>query len=503
MLQVAQSLGAKMGQQAVPGGAFVSAGEGGVFVSAAALKPAPAGGSTAVSLSAGPAAAAGTPSPSGRHRRRLLATATDAQAQMVVGGTAAPTASGWGVGLVYSTSAQAALATAVGSQLPGGSVLVDGLAALSWIAGTGASATPPTLDGTSSYVLLRLPAPGYVSARATACLRYDAATNKLTGSLPGLAGGAGTEPAAFVSYDSATGLVTCRVTALGSYVVAQGPLPPPPSPPPPSPPPPPPPSPSPPPPPPPSPPPPSPPGVLPSPVSSVSSPPPLPIPNTVDLTATINMNTTQVAGTADQLIFRSDMLQALAAALQLPLSAITLLAVEPRNYTVKVLIKLTIPTDEDTASVNARIDALIAQPLAVLPGDFTSKYGIAAAKVDAGFVDSIDNRAPGTSTPESPAPTPAPGDVPATSEEEKSSAAGAIAGGVVGGVVVLAIVAVMATIWYRRRRQRVQASTINEAELQRYQEPAPAQQQQLEAQGSQRQGSGRSPLPHQPAEQNV
>ncbi|KAG2486949.1 hypothetical protein HYH03_014446 [Edaphochlamys debaryana] len=183
LLLVADRLGDTLGRQAVPGGGFVVAGDNGVFVSAGALAAAPPGGSTSLSLSAGPgavASAGGTSS--GHRRRRLLAVATDATADLTLSASAAASATGWGLDLTYSTSGQAALNTALAGLIPSGGRLLEGLAALTWNAGSGASATPPALDGTSSYITLRLPAPGYSADRPTGCLQYDATAGTLTGS---------------------------------------------------------------------------------------------------------------------------------------------------------------------------------------------------------------------------------------------------------------------------------------------------------------------------------
>ncbi|KAG2483146.1 hypothetical protein HYH03_017992 [Edaphochlamys debaryana] len=425
LLSVADKLGDALGRQAVPGGSPVAAGSNGVFVSAAALKPAAAGGSTSATLAAGPTAAAGGSSANGNNRRRRLlgGTSTDAVAQLVVGGTAAASASGWGVDLSYSTTAQASLATALGGLLPAGSVLLNGLAALSWNAGAGAGSIPPALDGASSYVLLSLPAAaGYDSARPTACLQYDSATGKLTGSLAGLPGGTGASPAAFVSYDTTTALVTCRPpAALRRPSPAQ---PPPPAP----------------------------------------RRPPAPASRAVVLTVRLRMGPAQVASSAGLLAFRAALQQALASAMQLPASAVAVTSLDATTLpdAVGAVVQLTLPPA--APATDTALAALQAKPMATLPAAFLSDYGVTDASVDAGVttlqpfpeVSSNPSASPSPAAADpstSPSPSPAAGQ--AAGGQGDKVPEGVIIGAVWGGMAFLVVLTAVWAFWYLRHHHRV------------------------------------------------
>lgn len=91
---------------------------------------------------------------------------------------------------------------------------------------TTTTTSSPALDGTTNYLLLRIPAPGFDPSNTTACLQYNATATPptATGNLAGLPSGA--SPAVYVGYDATTGRVTRRASAVGSYLVAQGPAPP-------------------------------------------------------------------------------------------------------------------------------------------------------------------------------------------------------------------------------------------------------------------------------------
>ncbi|KAG2488335.1 hypothetical protein HYH03_013025 [Edaphochlamys debaryana] len=244
LISVGSTLGSALAQSAVPGGPYVAAGDGGVYVSAAGLPAASGSGaaaSTSATLSAGADAdpSSGTSSGRRRHRARELLAATSsivtsATAFLVLNGTVASGASGYGISLSYAPDASKLLAQALSATGTSGVTLISGLASVGWSTGSGASSTPPSFGGTGSYLQLRIPAAPYDASRRAACLLYDATQNAFTGSLAGLASGAA--PAAFISYDSATGVATCTASVMGSYVVALGEGSPPPSPPPPAPP---------------------------------------------------------------------------------------------------------------------------------------------------------------------------------------------------------------------------------------------------------------------------
>ncbi|KAG2451458.1 hypothetical protein HYH02_004056 [Chlamydomonas schloesseri] len=255
VLGVAGRLTSALGKQAVPGLGYVSAGDAGVYVSAGALGAPSAGPPPSVSLlvRSGPdaafsstAAAANASSPSqqpqpsaGRRmlsRRELLQTGTGgsgssstaAEAYVVLSGAVATGSGGYAVGLSYAPSAAATVATGAAASLPAAVALLDGgIATVSWtaVSTTAAAAAPPALDGTSSYLLVRIPAPGYAAGRSTACLLYNASAGSLAGSLAGVAAPLQPLPAgAVVAFEGYSGgRVTCRSTVMGSFVVAQGP----------------------------------------------------------------------------------------------------------------------------------------------------------------------------------------------------------------------------------------------------------------------------------------
>ncbi|KAG2433800.1 hypothetical protein HXX76_008158 [Chlamydomonas incerta] len=244
--------------QAIPGDGFKSAGDSGVYVSSAAIAPAASGTINATStlvLAAGADALSGSgtaanatsgnstseapASSSARRRtsrRALLQTvatgssstgSTSAEALLVLSGALATGSGGYALGLAYAPSASTGVSTILAASLPTSVALVDsGVASLSWTAVSAtASAAAPALDGTNSYILLRIPAPSYDPTKSATCLLLNmtggpgATAGSVTGDLPGLSPGAA--PAAFVGYSS--GRVTCRASVLGSYIVAQGP----------------------------------------------------------------------------------------------------------------------------------------------------------------------------------------------------------------------------------------------------------------------------------------
>ncbi|GLC60709.1 hypothetical protein PLESTB_001660900 [Pleodorina starrii] len=254
MRQVLDHMGDALGRQAVPRGPYLASGDGGVYVSAASL-PSTAAATTGsgdaakviVQLRAGPDAVAAAAAASAdasddsstlsrRSRRRLnllLSTTTGADpnvdTQLVLTGDAAVSGTGYGIDLQYSPSSAAQLATAVSAALPASVSLLSGLITLTWNAAASSSSSssasaasstasvPPALDGSSSFLTLSIPAPGYNSSKRAACLMYNATTNAVTGGLPGLTAGGG----AAATYDSATGRLSCNVSAVGTYFVAQ------------------------------------------------------------------------------------------------------------------------------------------------------------------------------------------------------------------------------------------------------------------------------------------
>ncbi|KAG2452484.1 hypothetical protein HYH02_002723 [Chlamydomonas schloesseri] len=263
LLSVADRLGAALSGKAVPGAGYTALGDGGVFVSAAALMtPAPGAGTSAAVqalLRAGPdaaasastgaaataAAASGTTAaaavaaakPSARrlqrrlHRRQLAAESTttttttsattgsnSASASLLLTGASASAAAGLSLVLQYAPSAGPALQAALASAaLPADTTLLTaaGITTATWrTASTGAAApaaAAPVFDGSSaSFLTLSIPAPGVDASRSVGCIAFDAATSAPTGNL--IAG----------SLDAATGRVACRTDAAGSFLVAQG-----------------------------------------------------------------------------------------------------------------------------------------------------------------------------------------------------------------------------------------------------------------------------------------
>jgi hypothetical protein len=242
LLDVVALLGAALGLQATPGGGYSAAGDGGVFVAAGAPVAAAAGEAAFATLlvRAGPDAAAaasltttdGTPGTSAR--RSLLQGGSSssstaplsAEGYLVLAGAAVSGVAGYTLTLGYVPSADAALASVFDSQLPTTVTLLGGLTSATWGASSASSGPPPTLDGTTSYLLLRIPAPGYDPTRIGTCVLYDTATGTTTGAMPGAQDtAAAASPATFVSYDAASGKVTCRVSQVGAYVLVQGELP--------------------------------------------------------------------------------------------------------------------------------------------------------------------------------------------------------------------------------------------------------------------------------------
>ncbi|GLI60874.1 hypothetical protein VaNZ11_003092 [Volvox africanus] len=161
-------------------------------------------------------------------RRSLITTSTNAEAVLTFSGSSAVDASTFSLGLTHvtqvkdTTAVADVLVSALGSSLPSDVVLASGMVDVRWSYVTSSSLPEPTLDGTNSYITLTIPATSsYNDAKVKACLQYDSSSNTIQGSLSSLT--AGTATATFVGYDGNTGLVTCRITAPGTYIVGLAP----------------------------------------------------------------------------------------------------------------------------------------------------------------------------------------------------------------------------------------------------------------------------------------
>ncbi|EFJ51819.1 hypothetical protein VOLCADRAFT_120427 [Volvox carteri f. nagariensis] len=238
-LSTSKKMAAGLASQAIPGGDSVSSGGNDVFVTVGGVQVMDSDGTATAttSITAGPPVAANTSRRLLTSRRlhsvRVLqqasAGATSASATLYLAGSVATGAEGYTLSLTYLPTSSATVVGALGSNLPSTVALRSGIAQLDWAAASSAAAaSPPALGGANS-ISLAIPTTSYDATKIGTCLLYDTTTATLTGGLTGLSPGAA--PAAFTSYDSATGLVTCNVTAVGAYVVAQGPesiIPPPP-----------------------------------------------------------------------------------------------------------------------------------------------------------------------------------------------------------------------------------------------------------------------------------
>ncbi|GIL67802.1 hypothetical protein Vafri_21078 [Volvox africanus] len=231
LLAVSGRIGSALGLQAVPGESYLAAGDNGVFVSAIAMPTVSAKGAVmkiAVKLSAGPRAIASaasgnsTGSTSAGRRRVLtaLSSSTDVGAELVLAAAVAAAGSEYSIGLQYSPSSAAALATLLSSSLATNMSLLSGLVTLTWNAGPSATTSPPTLDGSSSYITLRIPAPGYSLSKPAACLSYNFTTDTiLSNNLSSLTGANRTAVA--TAYDISTSRLSCNVSTAGTYFIAQ------------------------------------------------------------------------------------------------------------------------------------------------------------------------------------------------------------------------------------------------------------------------------------------
>ncbi|KAG2497301.1 hypothetical protein HYH03_004884 [Edaphochlamys debaryana] len=525
LLSTANSLGNALGLKAAPGGTPLAAGDNGVFVSAAGIAtPATAGGSTTTTLSAGPAAAAppatsssstttsgsstsstGTtttptdttttptdttttptdPAAGDGGMRRSLAdsTATDATVQLVLAGASATSAAGASIDVTFAPSTSTSLASTLSSALPTGTAVLGGLTAVTWNPPAGSTAAAPTLDGTSSYLQLQLPAPGYDAAKgAVACLLYDATAATVTGNLKGVT--AGSAPATTVSYDSTTGRVTCKATVFGYYLVAQS-------------------------------------GdastgtAAGQPAGSTGGTPTTtdgttsstggtttggsttggttdgtttggttaggsttegstttggttaggsttPATTTLTLTQTFAMDVSKISTRDGLEAFKTALQASLAAVLGVPASSITISSVDTTSSPGAVVVQSATVLDA-AASARDPAAALQADTLAKLPADFKAAYFVTAADTQKGATgagpSATTQSGPTGTTPTGTTPTGTNPDVTLTTsvvvEEEKKFPVGAVVGGVVGGVCALVIAAVATVIIIKHNQAKV------------------------------------------------
>ncbi len=403
LVSVTAALGRALGRQAVPGADPLAAGDSGVYVTAAAL--------LATSTSASAVLQAGPGVDSGG----TLAPVETAEAQLVAAGSVVPSLSGYGIALSYAPSSTAALLLALAGALPADITLVSGLASVVWVppsasgaaaAGSaGANDSDPALDGASSYLLLSVPVADYDASRGAACLRYDATATAVSGLLSGLP--PGDTPAVFLSYDASTRRLTCRVAALGTYVVAQG-----------------------------------------TPLDAAPPPPPpstAPAPDAEEvlvLTLAFQMNPAQLSVREELEAFRSGLVAVLAAALQVAPSAVSILSLDTTSREGAVLVVVAVRLPAGSRGGAERSAGLQADPLAALPADFRARFGVTQLSVARGQLTADGPVARGADT------------VPAAPEEGKAVPVGAVVGGAVGGAVAMAVLAALVVVVVRRRRLR-------------------------------------------------
>ncbi|GIL51455.1 hypothetical protein Vafri_7444 [Volvox africanus] len=397
LISLGEQLGGALGQQATPGGEYIAGGNMGVFVSAAVLPTTTTADSvTKVYLRAGKTAetiaAGGTTS----------LTSEDAEAELIVSGTLATEAQGFTVILQYSPSSSSAVSQATAGLLDATRNSIGGLTTLSWKSSS-SSSSMPTLGG-DSYAVISIPAPGFDVTRSTACVLYDVTADTIS-----------EESGFFVGYNSSTGLVQCKVTRLGSYVIVQGAVlmspPPPPSP------------------------------SPPLPVSS--SPPPSPVQKKIFLiTMLFKLSSADtLASQAQKFDFSTGLRNALADTIykvqrtDVILSSIS----EVRaDKTVQVQIQIMMPASRPDDG--GAVEGFESDPLSKLPASFVQQFGILMVTVQRGE----QNTAVVT--------------VVTTTDESQGLSTGAIVGIVVGSVVgtlLLVLLIAGTAIYYRRKRQQV------------------------------------------------
>ncbi|GLC70413.1 hypothetical protein PLESTF_000971100 [Pleodorina starrii] len=405
LLSLGGQLGGTMGQRATPGGGYVAGGDQGVYVSAVVIptSTAPAG-SISVSLRAGQTAAiianGGVTSQVG----------VDVEAQLVLAGQVAVDASSYTVVLQYAPSSSAAVTQATTGLLDASKTTLGGLATISWTAPSTASGTPQ-LDGESNYLVVSIPVSGFNTSRSTSCMVYNPTAVTLS-----------EESGSFVSFNATTGLVTCRVTKLGSYIVTQGAA-----------------------------------LVGPSPPPPPPSPPPPPLPPATRV-FTITMlfsvdSADRLATETQQNAFRSNLTAALADIYQVAASAVTLSsAIEVRaDKTVQVFVSLIVPTSRpEDGGAAAGFEA---DPKSKLPASLITTFGIIDVKVQRGqqnnAVVPVQYTPPAGSQQTNAISGP-------SNNSKKRLSGGAVAGIVVGSIAgAVAIVVLAFLIIQRRKRSRV------------------------------------------------
>ncbi|GIL51460.1 hypothetical protein Vafri_7444 [Volvox africanus] len=387
LISLGEQLGGALGQQATPGGEYIAGGNMGVFVSAAVLPTTTTADSvTKAYLRAGKTAetiaAGGTTSlPS-----------EDAEAELIVSGTSATEAQGFTVILQYSPSSSSAVSQATAGLLDATRNSIGGLTTLSWKSSS-SSSSMPTLGG-DSYAVISIPAPGFDVTRSTACVLYDVTADTIS-----------EESGSFVGYNSSTGLVQCKVTRLGSYVIVQG-------------------------------------AVLMSPPPPVSSPPPSPVQKKIFLiTMLFKLSSADtLASQAQKSDFSTGLRNALADTIykvqrtDVILSSIS----EVRaDKTVQVQIQIMMPASRPDDG--GAVEGFESDPLSKLPASFVQQFGILMVTVQRGE----QNTAVVTV---------------ATTTESQGLSTGAIVGIVVGSVVgtlLLVLLIAGTAIYFRRKRQQI------------------------------------------------
>ncbi|KXZ44133.1 hypothetical protein GPECTOR_73g654 [Gonium pectorale] len=246
-----KALGLSLGKSATPGSAYTATGSGSVWLSVLAM---PSLATIASIIRAGASAASlassTSSSASGRRaalqqfqtsehfinprmaiaiaasesatRRRLQQTTSvsdTAEAFLQLLGATATSANGYSVTMLYVPSANTALVTALGSAKPADIDIRGGLAMVDWAAVSSTAGAVPTLDGTNSFIRIRIPAPNYNTGKRGTCALWNSATNTLSGGLPEV--GNDNSAAVYEDYDGATGRLVCKVTVAGVYVVVQ------------------------------------------------------------------------------------------------------------------------------------------------------------------------------------------------------------------------------------------------------------------------------------------
>ncbi|GIL86916.1 hypothetical protein Vretifemale_15113 [Volvox reticuliferus] len=389
LISLGDQLGAALGQQATPGDGYIAGGSQGVYVSAAVLPTTETADSvTSVYLRAGitaeTVAAGGTTSLTG----------VDAEAEVVVSGTVATAALGFTIMLHYAPTSSTAVSQATKGLLDATQDSIGGLTTLSWKAPSDSTATP-TLGG-DSYAVLSIPAPSFNVTRSTSCMLYDVTADTIS-----------EEIGSFVGYNSSAGVVQCRVTRLGSYVIVQG-------------------------------------AVL----SNPPAPPPPPAPPSPEATKIFLLTMVFKLSSADKLAsqaqksdFSTDLRNALADTIyKVQRTDVTLSSVSDvrADNTVQVQIQILMPASRPNDG--GAVEGFESDPKSKLPTSFIQKFGIIAVTVQRG----TQNTAVVTVTTTD------------NGDSSRGLSTGAIVGIVVGAVVgtlLLVLLLLGAAIYYRRNRR--------------------------------------------------